>query len=68
MTGITLKLYQGARWSLITALDIATESLTLVLPSFMVWQVQMKVETKLRVIAAFSCRLRPVSRLYRFNF
>lgn len=46
-----------ARWSIITALDIMTESFTLMLPSYLVWQVQMRVETKLRVIAAFGFRL-----------
>ncbi|KAF2625636.1 hypothetical protein BU25DRAFT_388559 [Macroventuria anomochaeta] len=48
---------QIARWSLVTALDVTSEGLTLILPSYMVWQVQMKVETKLRVIAAFCFRL-----------
>jgi hypothetical protein len=45
------------RWSIITALDVTTEAFTLILPSYLVWQVQMRVETKLRVIAAFAFRL-----------
>ena len=54
---ILLRACQIARWSLVTALDVTSEGLTLILPSYMVWQVQMKVETKLRVIAAFCFRL-----------
>ncbi|KAJ8115717.1 hypothetical protein OPT61_g2695 [Boeremia exigua] len=46
-----------ARWGLITALDMMTESLVLGLPSYMMWQVQMRVKTKLRVVFAFSFRL-----------
>ncbi|KAF2133572.1 hypothetical protein P153DRAFT_393382 [Dothidotthia symphoricarpi CBS 119687] len=45
------------RWSVITSLDIGTEVLTLCLPPYMVWQLQMRVQDKLRVIVAFSFRL-----------
>lgn len=48
---------QITRWSVITALDVASEGLTLSLPAYLVWKIQMKVETKLRVIAAFGFRL-----------
>ncbi|KAH7064015.1 hypothetical protein BKA63DRAFT_176967 [Paraphoma chrysanthemicola] len=48
---------QITRWSIITGLDVATESILLFLPPYMVWQLQMRIENKLRVIAAFGFRL-----------
>jgi hypothetical protein len=42
---------------IITGLDVATESILLFLPPYMVWQLQMRIENKLRVIAAFGFRL-----------
>ncbi len=52
-----LTLHKILRWSLITALDMISEGLVLGLPSYMVWQVQMQVSLKLRVVFAFSFRL-----------
>ncbi|KAF2441589.1 hypothetical protein P171DRAFT_446447 [Karstenula rhodostoma CBS 690.94] len=48
---------QNARWSVITALDITTEAILLLLPGYLVWQLQMKTGYKLRVIAAFCFRI-----------
>ncbi|KAL1612384.1 hypothetical protein SLS60_000610 [Paraconiothyrium brasiliense] len=48
---------QNTRWIVITALDVVTEIILLVLPAFLVWQLQMKASYKLRVIAAFCFRI-----------
>ncbi|KAF2744789.1 hypothetical protein M011DRAFT_528121 [Sporormia fimetaria CBS 119925] len=48
--------HQIERWVVVTALDVTTEGLILTLPCYMVWQVQMRLQTKLRVIAAFGFR------------
>ncbi|KZM28293.1 hypothetical protein ST47_g559 [Ascochyta rabiei] len=52
---------QVSRWSLVTALDVTTEIMTLVLPSYLVWQVQIGMKTKFRVIAAFCFRIAVVA-------
>ncbi|KAF2121707.1 hypothetical protein BDV96DRAFT_218452 [Lophiotrema nucula] len=48
---------QITRWSIVTGLDVATEVIVLVLPPYLVWQLQMKTSYKLRVIAAFCFRI-----------
>ncbi|KAJ4294248.1 hypothetical protein N0V90_007938 [Kalmusia sp. IMI 367209] len=48
---------QNSRWGVITGLDIATELILLLLPAYLVWQLQMKTTYKLRVIAAFCFRI-----------
>lgn len=48
---------QITRWSIVTALDIGTEAVMLLLPPYLVWHLQMRVGNKLRVIAAFWFRL-----------
>ncbi|KAF9738730.1 hypothetical protein PMIN06_011150 [Paraphaeosphaeria minitans] len=47
----------NTRWSVITALDIVTEVILLVLPAYLVWQLQMKTSYKLRIVAAFCFRI-----------
>ncbi|KAF2203202.1 hypothetical protein GQ43DRAFT_279254 [Delitschia confertaspora ATCC 74209] len=48
---------QVMRWSVVTGLDVITEVISLVIPPYLVWQLQMKTEFKLRVISAFSFRI-----------
>lgn len=48
---------QHTRWSVITALDVLTEVILLLLPAYLVWQLQMKTSYKLRVIVAFCFRI-----------
>ncbi|KAF1975933.1 hypothetical protein BU23DRAFT_456954 [Bimuria novae-zelandiae CBS 107.79] len=48
---------QNTRWSVITALDVVTEVILLLLPAYLVWQLQMKTSYKLRVIVAFCFRI-----------
>ncbi|KAF2261346.1 hypothetical protein CC78DRAFT_521904 [Lojkania enalia] len=47
---------QIMRWSIVTGLDVITEVVALILPPYLVWQLQMKSTYKLRVIAAFCFR------------
>ena len=44
------------------AIDILTEALAFILSIYMVWRLQIRVGAKLRVIAAFCCRLLYVSK------
>jgi hypothetical protein len=45
------------RWSVVTGLDVITEVISLIIPPYLVWQLQMKTAFKLRVISAFSFRI-----------
>lgn len=56
-----LTLSQNIRWVVITALDIVTEVILLVLPVYLVWHLQMKPSYKMRVIAAFCFRILYIS-------
>ncbi|ORY09607.1 hypothetical protein BCR34DRAFT_589210 [Clohesyomyces aquaticus] len=48
---------QVLRWSIVTALDVITEVTTLLIPPYLVWQLQMRTSYKLRVVAAFCFRV-----------
>jgi hypothetical protein len=50
------------RWIAITVLDVATEVPLMLLPAYLVSQLQMKIRTKLHVITAFWFRLMSVLR------
>ena len=53
---------QLLRWRLISAFDVITEGLMILLSVFIVWPVQMSFELKLQVIIAFVFRLPSVSK------
>ena len=52
-TGLT----QASRWQALTALDIITEVLLLILPVQLVWGLQMRFRKKATIVAAFYFRL-----------
>lgn len=47
---------QGTRWAIISALDALTELLLILMPSIMVWPLQLSFTLKLQVITAFAFR------------
>lgn len=47
---------QGTRWAIISALDALTELLLILMPSIMVWPLQLSFSLKLQVVTAFAFR------------
>jgi hypothetical protein len=48
---------QFLRWQLITAFDVATEGILLLIVVFTVWPIQLALRMKCQVVSAFSLRL-----------
>jgi hypothetical protein len=47
---------QGTRWAIISALDALTEVMLILMPSIMVWPLQLSFGLKLQVVTAFAFR------------
>jgi hypothetical protein len=47
---------QGTRWAIISALDALTELLLILMPSIMVWPLQLSFSLKTQVVTAFAFR------------
>jgi hypothetical protein len=62
LRGLETDQIQLLRWRLISAFDVITEGLLIVLTVFIVWPVQLSLELKLQVIIAFAFRLPSVSK------
>jgi hypothetical protein len=58
---------QLLRWRLISAFDVITEGLLVVLTVFIVWPVQLSLELKLQVIIAFAFRLPSVKQEFQMK-
>lgn len=48
---------QFLRWQLITAFDVATEGIVVLISIFVVWPVQLAIGLKCQVVMAFAFRL-----------
>lgn len=59
---------QLLRWRLISAFDVITEGLLIVLCGLVVWPVQLSFDLKLQVIIAFAFRLPSVNKKSRCKF
>lgn len=68
-TYIDRTLLQALKWRAIAAFDVVTEFMLVIMPIVIVWPLQMAVNLKVQVIAAFTFRLGSVSlRLLNFQF
>lgn len=48
--------HQGIRWAIISALDALTELMLILMPSVMVWPLQLSFGLKVQVVTAFAFR------------
>ena len=48
---------QGTRWAVVSALDALTELLLILMPSVMVWPLQLSFSLKMQVVTAFAFRV-----------
>ena len=65
--GLETDQIQLLRWRLISAFDVITEGLLVVLTVFIVWPVQLSLELKLQVIIAFAFRLPSVKQEFQMK-
>jgi len=54
---------QGTRWAIISALDASTELLLILMPSVIVWPLQLSFGLKIQVVSAFAFRVGYVALL-----
>jgi hypothetical protein len=56
--------HQGTRWAVISTLDASTELLLILMPSVIVWPLQLSFSLKVQVVTAFAFRVGYVALLY----